>query len=234
MTHSMQVIIMLPAHVGLILLSATVPNALEFADWVGRTKRKVIHVTGTTKRPVPLEHSLYYFGEFFPIARENIIQEARPQPSSLVAPPCLHDASRQAGATGAAAGALPWQAFHRLHGQQGQGGPMAKASSAFVLHAWPHGQQALPGLPSSGEPHLQGFVKAKAAFKKRNSHPETKAQEKKLLPTGRGGGPPRGGGGGQRGGRGGGRGQRGQIWKGGAWGILPGRFRSCWQACSAQ
>ena len=26
---------MLPAHVGIILLSATVPNTLEFADWVG-------------------------------------------------------------------------------------------------------------------------------------------------------------------------------------------------------
>ena len=30
-----EVIIMLPAHVGIILLSATVPNTLEFADWVG-------------------------------------------------------------------------------------------------------------------------------------------------------------------------------------------------------
>ena len=27
--------IMLPEHVKLILLSATVPNAMEFADWVG-------------------------------------------------------------------------------------------------------------------------------------------------------------------------------------------------------
>jgi len=26
---------MLPAHVGIILLSATVPNTVEFADWVG-------------------------------------------------------------------------------------------------------------------------------------------------------------------------------------------------------
>ena len=25
-----------------VLLSATVPNVMEFADWVGRTKRKVI------------------------------------------------------------------------------------------------------------------------------------------------------------------------------------------------
>ena len=60
---------MLPAHVNLILLSATVPNVMEFADWVGRTKRKVIHVTGTTKRPVPLEHNLYYGGQLYTICR---------------------------------------------------------------------------------------------------------------------------------------------------------------------
>lgn len=37
---------MLPPHVNLVLLSATVPNVMDFADWVGRTKRKVVHVTG--------------------------------------------------------------------------------------------------------------------------------------------------------------------------------------------
>jgi hypothetical protein len=97
-----EVIIMLPKHVGLVLLSATVPNVFEFADWVGRTKvstsqsphtaslfgpepktvcsyklrtlrktdtlfyrsqRKKIFVTGTTKRPVPLEHVLYFGGD---------------------------------------------------------------------------------------------------------------------------------------------------------------------------
>lgn len=41
-----EVIIMLPAHVNLVLLSATVPNVMDFADWVGRTKRRVVHVTG--------------------------------------------------------------------------------------------------------------------------------------------------------------------------------------------
>ncbi|CAI7911200.1 unnamed protein product, partial [Closterium sp. NIES-53] len=41
-----EVIIMLPPHVGLIMLSATVPNTTEFADWIGRTKRKKIFVTG--------------------------------------------------------------------------------------------------------------------------------------------------------------------------------------------
>lgn len=30
-----EVLIMLPDHVSIILLSATVPNALEFSDWIG-------------------------------------------------------------------------------------------------------------------------------------------------------------------------------------------------------
>ncbi|XP_059813465.1 helicase SKI2W isoform X2 [Hypanus sabinus] len=54
-----EVLIMLPDHVNLILLSATVPNTLEFADWIGRIKQKKIYVISTTKRPVPLEHHLY-------------------------------------------------------------------------------------------------------------------------------------------------------------------------------
>nr|XP_033772514.1 helicase SKI2W [Geotrypetes seraphini] len=54
-----EVLIMLPEHVNIILLSATVPNTLEFADWIGRIKRKKIYVISTMKRPVPLEHYLY-------------------------------------------------------------------------------------------------------------------------------------------------------------------------------
>ncbi|KAI0783389.1 antiviral helicase [Abortiporus biennis] len=54
-----EVIIMLPDHVNIILLSATVPNTEEFAGWVGRTKKKDIYVISTAKRPVPLEHYLY-------------------------------------------------------------------------------------------------------------------------------------------------------------------------------
>lgn len=54
-----EVIIMLPDHVNLILLSATVPNTYEFASWVGRTKKKDIYVISTAKRPVPLEHYLW-------------------------------------------------------------------------------------------------------------------------------------------------------------------------------
>lgn len=54
-----EVIIMLPEHVTLILLSATVPNTYEFASWVGRTKKKNVFVISTPKRPVPLEHYLW-------------------------------------------------------------------------------------------------------------------------------------------------------------------------------
>jgi antiviral helicase SKI2 len=50
-----EVIIMLPDHVKYIMLSATVPNTFEFANWVGRTKQKDIYVISTPKRPVPLE-----------------------------------------------------------------------------------------------------------------------------------------------------------------------------------
>ncbi|KAH7729260.1 helicase [Aphelenchoides avenae] len=54
-----EVLIMLPAHVKIVMLSATVPNCVEFADWVGRIKNRKIAVIQTLKRPVPLEHYLY-------------------------------------------------------------------------------------------------------------------------------------------------------------------------------
>lgn len=41
------------------MLSATVPNVLEFADWVGCTKKAKVFVVSTYKRPVPLQHFLY-------------------------------------------------------------------------------------------------------------------------------------------------------------------------------
>ncbi|CDS37381.1 DNA RNA helicase C terminal [Echinococcus multilocularis] len=55
-----QLMILLPQHVLLVLLSATLPNALEFADWLGRIRGgTIIHVCQTHRRPVPLEHHLY-------------------------------------------------------------------------------------------------------------------------------------------------------------------------------
>lgn len=54
-----EVLIMLPPSVSIVMLSATVPNTLEFAQWVGRTREKKVHVITTPKRPVPLAHFLY-------------------------------------------------------------------------------------------------------------------------------------------------------------------------------
>jgi antiviral helicase SKI2 len=66
-----EVIIMLPEHVTLILLSATVPNTYEFASWVGRTKKKDIYVISTPKRPVPLEHYLWAGKAMYKIVDSN-------------------------------------------------------------------------------------------------------------------------------------------------------------------
>ncbi|KAI1343458.1 DSHCT domain-containing protein [Xylariaceae sp. FL0016] len=66
-----EVIIMLPEHVTLILLSATVPNTHEFASWVGRTKQKDIYVISTPKRPVPLEHYLWASKNIYKIVDPN-------------------------------------------------------------------------------------------------------------------------------------------------------------------
>lgn len=54
-----QVLILLPAHVTVVLLSATVPNTIEFADWLGRMYQKKVYVVRTLERPVPLQHYLY-------------------------------------------------------------------------------------------------------------------------------------------------------------------------------
>ncbi|KAF9556418.1 antiviral helicase [Agrocybe pediades] len=72
-----EVIIMLPEHVSIILLSATVPNTKEFADWVGRTKKKDIYVISTAQRPVPLEHYLYAGREMYKIvdAQRNFVSQ---------------------------------------------------------------------------------------------------------------------------------------------------------------
>lgn len=62
---------MLPSSCVIVMLSATVPNALEFANWVGRTKQRPVFVVSTHKRPVPLVHSLFIKGEAFPLLNSS-------------------------------------------------------------------------------------------------------------------------------------------------------------------
>ncbi|KAL4466349.1 hypothetical protein ABPG72_001027 [Tetrahymena utriculariae] len=66
-----ETIILLPEYIGLVMLSATVPNHMDFANWVGRTKQRKIYVQKTLHRPVPLEHSIYYDGKIFVIKSAN-------------------------------------------------------------------------------------------------------------------------------------------------------------------
>ena len=49
-------IIMLPDSCQYALLSATIPNAHEFARWIATTHSKKCHVVSTDFRPVPLQH----------------------------------------------------------------------------------------------------------------------------------------------------------------------------------
>uniref|UniRef100_A0AAF5D1Z4 Helicase ATP-binding domain-containing protein n=1 Tax=Strongyloides stercoralis TaxID=6248 RepID=A0AAF5D1Z4_STRER len=54
-----EVLIMLPKEVKVVMLSATVPNYIEFSDWVGRVLNdKVVCIT-TLYRPVQLKHQVY-------------------------------------------------------------------------------------------------------------------------------------------------------------------------------
>ena len=58
-----ETIILLPDHVNMIFLSATTPNVVDIADWIGRTKQRPIYIMSTQYRPVPLEYDLLYKGK---------------------------------------------------------------------------------------------------------------------------------------------------------------------------
>jgi len=217
------VIIMLPAHVNLILLSATVPNVMEFAGWVGRTKRKVLYVTGTTKRPVPLEHSLYYAGQLYPICRgEAFLPEVRPQCRVRVGQgtrrplarrrkeaAALRGDPRRARSYGAAVCAWGRETAAVWRAAAGARAPgrRLRAWQARVSGAGRDGRRSrAPPHPIKAPPSLipvlacdppkkkynapQGVAQARAAWKKRNAVPETRRDEKRARPTGRGDGGP--------------------------------------------
>ena len=54
--------IMLPKTVQHVFLSATIPNAREFADWICRIHEQPCHVVYTDYRPTPLQHYLFPSG----------------------------------------------------------------------------------------------------------------------------------------------------------------------------
>lgn len=52
-------LILTPKQCQLVLLSASVPNCEEFADWIQDLTGRNVHVIRVTKRPVPLEHMVF-------------------------------------------------------------------------------------------------------------------------------------------------------------------------------
>ncbi|CAA7264771.1 unnamed protein product [Cyclocybe aegerita] len=126
-----EVIIMLPDHVNIILLSATVPNTKEFADWVGRTKKKDIYVISTPQRPVPLEHYLYAGREIYKIvdAGRNFLGQGYKEAGEAVRR--KQDKEREA------AGLPPVQRVGARGAQRGQqrGGPAARGGRGAPVPA---------------------------------------------------------------------------------------------------
>ncbi|KDE07762.1 hypothetical protein MVLG_02032 [Microbotryum lychnidis-dioicae p1A1 Lamole] len=57
-----ETIILLPHKVHYVFLSATIPNAMEFAEWICATHQQPCHVVYTDFRPTPLQHYLFPAG----------------------------------------------------------------------------------------------------------------------------------------------------------------------------
>lgn len=57
-----ETIILLPDSVHFVFLSATIPNACQFAEWVSMLHSQPCHVVYTDYRPVPLQHYVYPCG----------------------------------------------------------------------------------------------------------------------------------------------------------------------------
>jgi ATP-dependent RNA helicase DOB1 len=54
-----ETLIMLPQTVHYVFLSATIPNAMQFAEWICKIKEQPCHVVYTDYRPTPLQHYLF-------------------------------------------------------------------------------------------------------------------------------------------------------------------------------
>ena len=57
-----EVMILLPHKVRYVFLSATIPNALEFAEWIASLHGQPCHVVYTEYRPTPLQHYMFPSG----------------------------------------------------------------------------------------------------------------------------------------------------------------------------
>ncbi len=73
-----ETIILLPDKVRYVFLSATIPNAFQFAEWIAKTHRQACHVVYTDFRPTPLQN--YFFpaggsGIFLVVDEKGVFRE---------------------------------------------------------------------------------------------------------------------------------------------------------------
>ncbi|KAF0408354.1 antiviral helicase [Gigaspora margarita] len=68
-----EALILLPRQVHFVFLSATIPNAMEFAEWICKIHAQPCHVVYTDFRPTPLQHYIYPCGGdgIFMVVDEN-------------------------------------------------------------------------------------------------------------------------------------------------------------------
>ncbi|TSM12533.1 Superkiller viralicidic activity 2-like 2 [Bagarius yarrelli] len=57
-----ETIILLPDNVHYVFLSATIPNARQFAEWICHLHTQACHVVYTDYRPTPLQHYIFPAG----------------------------------------------------------------------------------------------------------------------------------------------------------------------------
>ncbi|KAG8898140.1 ATP-dependent RNA helicase mtr4 [Tulasnella sp. 403] len=57
-----ETIILVPKNCHFVFLSATIPNAMEFAGWISSSREEPCHVVYTDFRPTPLQHYLFPAG----------------------------------------------------------------------------------------------------------------------------------------------------------------------------
>lgn len=62
-----ETIILLPDNVHYVFLSATIPNARQFAEWISYIHHQACHVVYTDYRPVPLEHHIFSGGLIYKV-----------------------------------------------------------------------------------------------------------------------------------------------------------------------
>jgi len=64
-------IVMMPSHIIMVMLSATIPKAEQFAEWIQSVKMRNVGLVTTEYRPVPLTHSIFWNDTFHVICNDK-------------------------------------------------------------------------------------------------------------------------------------------------------------------